>query len=113
MADLDRVLIVSHEDFDPYASLVVKFAEDKSLNICYEYTFSEDPSMSFTKVATIDKDSAYQLARRKKISLLDLPNYFADKFESDSWFCYPSDVEALFAEVINFLLDNHVSYRIR
>lgn len=113
MINLDRVLIVSHEDYEPYASVLVEFDYQKNFNVVLEYSYSEDASLNHKTTAVIHKDNAYALAKRLKINLLELPDYFAKKFDRDSFFNDVSDVEALFAEVIDFLLDEGITYRIK
>lgn len=113
MVDLDRVLIVSHEDFEPYASVLVEFDNDKNFNICLEYSYSHNPSLDTKTVACVNKDNAYLLSKKLKINMLELPAYFAKKFDDDSFFNEVADVENVFAEVIDFLLDMGIPYRIK
>ena len=113
MAELDRVLMVSHEDFDPYASLLVEFDDEMNLNIILDWEFSDEPSMNYRRIACVDKENAFYLAKKKKIHLVELPEHFYKKFRDDSFCATAREVEDLFAEVVDYLLDNKVGYKIK
>lgn len=115
--DLIRCVCVfnSHEDFSVYEAIYVGYDDNLNLIIICEYTDSDEPDYDCATYAILNKHEATRLARRLKVTLLNLPLEIADSMsEWDDIVCpLPSDVRNCFKEVTECLIDEGCHFRIK
>lgn len=104
----------SHEDFSVAEDLYTGFDSNFNLIILCKHTDYDEPDYNCSTYAIVDKDEAYRLAKRLKVSLCLLPKeigaYMADWDEID---CpLPEDVRACFKDITECLIDEGCHLRI-
>lgn len=113
MFALQEVIIESHDDLDIWSAVTVGFDDDKNFVVlleCIDYNNREYDSNTY---AIIDKEDAMILSRRLGINLTALPKNLFDKYGDTTNLSGTLDVEAVFKEILDFLNDNLVRYRIK
>lgn len=115
MADyaLTEVIVESNDDLEIWASIVVGFDDDKSLVIELEYINYDDHTEDYVRKAVVDKMGAFLLAQQLRVALTDLPNALQKRFAVNHNAYVPSQVKALFHEILAFLKENRVVYEMR
>ena len=111
MSTLEEITIaMSHEDFDTWSTLTVGFNYTKSLVICL--TFYDYKNVQHHTYAIIEKDEAMAMSEHLDVKLTDLPQTICKHCGDTSYVFVPSDVEELFKDVLDFILDCGAHYRI-
>lgn len=115
--DLIRCICVfnSHEDFSVHEAIYVGYDDNLNLIIMCEYTDSDEPDYDCATYAILNKHEATRLAKRLKVTLLNLPLEIADSMsEWDEIVCpLPSDVRSCFKEITECLIDEGCHFRIK
>lgn len=112
MLALEETIIESHNDFNSWASVCTGFDEKENLLIKLTFQNNEEGGSQLTTTATIDADTAYQMAAYLKISLTRLPQFILKKFGNESKTASPTEVKSLFYELLNFVTVYKGHYRI-
>lgn len=112
MLALEHLIICSHEDFNDWSALIVGFNDQKQLVFQLEYINDNNPKLNRINFAYLDKEEAFSLAQKLHVSLINLPESFYKKFGSDC-FCYPSDVEQVFSDILQYIVSHQISYHLR
>lgn len=107
---LAEVIVESNDDLEIWASIVVGFDDDKSLVIELEYINYDDHTEDYVRKAVVDKMGAFLLAQQLRVALTDLPNALQKRFAVNHNAYVPSQVKALFHEIVAFLRGNRVVY---
>lgn len=115
MADyaLTEVIVESNDDLEIWSSIVVGFDYDKSLVVELEYINYDDHAEDYVHKAIIDKMAAFLLAQQLRVALTDLPNALQKRFAVNHNAYVPSQVKALFYEILAFLKENRVVYEMK
>lgn len=107
--DLIRCVCVfnSHEDFSVYEAIYVGYDDDFNLVIMCEHTDYDEPDYDCATYAIMSKHETARLAKRLKVTLLNLPLDIANSMsEWDEIVCpLPSDVHNCFKEITECLID--------
>lgn len=115
--DLARCICVfnSHEDFSVFEAVYAGYDENLNLIIICEHTDYDAPDYDCALYAVLNKHEALRLARRLKVTLLDLPLQIAESMsEWDEIVCpLPSDVRNCFKEITECLVDEGCHFRIK
>ncbi len=113
--DLIRGICVfnSHEDFSVYEAIYVGYDDSLNLVIMCEHTNCDEPDFDCATYAILSKQEAARLAKRLKVTLLNLPLEIAKSMsEWDEMVCpLPSDVRSCFKEITECLIDEGCHFR--
>lgn len=110
---LSELLVESDNDLPFGVSLDAGLGEDHNLILCMERWDLESPKYGYVLYAIVDKDDTLLMANRLGIQVEELPKCLKSRFGTDSGAWVPSRVEALFSELLNFILDCGVRYRLK
>lgn len=113
MLTLSRLIIDTHDDYDPWADIVVGFTDDREFVIRFEYKDYDDRSRDYLLSAYIDFDNAIRLSRQLRISLLELPDCIEKEFGGPLDRCTAGEVKDTFDEILDFIGSYRIRYRIR
>lgn len=105
----------SHEDFSVVEDLYAGFDNDLNLIILCEYTDYDNPDYNCATCAVVNKEEAFRLAKRLKVSLCELPAEISDSMsEWNEIVCpIPKDVRDCFKEITECLIDEGCHFRIK
>ncbi|HJB72143.1 hypothetical protein [Barnesiella sp. ET7] len=112
MLTLKQVIVESHDDLEIWSSITVWEGARQELVIQLEFTDYDDPDRETKTSATLDRDEAATLAKHLHITAEALPQALFDRYGDTSNLAVPSEVEALFQEILNFILDHGARYRL-
>ncbi len=114
--DLIRCVCVfnSHEDFSVYEAIYVGYDDNLNLVIMCEHIDYDEPDYDCATYALLSKHEAVRLARRLKVTLLNLPLEIANSMsEWDEIVCpLPSDIRNCFKEITECLIYEGCHFRI-
>ncbi len=113
MIVLEQLIMSSHEDLDVWATIRVGFDENKNFIVEFEHLYNDSPEFNYKKIAYIRPDEAFLLSKKLKLSLLQLPDCFKRLFGNSDNFSCPSDVKALFSEILQYITESRISYRFK
>lgn len=108
------IIVESDNDLEIVGTIVSGF--DYLNNLIVEYRFEDYRSSGkdYNYSAIIDEDDAKVIARHIKVSLSSLPQVLYDKFGcSFSEILVPSEVEGIFSDILNFVLDCGAKYKLK
>lgn len=108
------IIVESDNDLEIVGTIVSGF--DYLNNLIVEYGFEDYRSggKDYSYSAIIDEDDAKVMARCLKVSLSSLPQILYDKFgRSFSEILVPSEVEGIFGDILNFVLDCGARYKLK
>ena len=107
---LEETIADTHDDYTPWGECVAGFADNKNFVVRYclenyekDYEILED--------AVMKPGEAYELAKRMKVHVIDLPKALAEEFGVERDTLTSSEAYEVFEDVRAFLLENHVRFR--
>lgn len=111
----EHTIITSDDDLSIVSYLTVGFDTSYRFVICLEkvdYREYDPGSKSKRKIinAVVDKDDAYELSKRLKVSLTELPEFFANELDTDYTLATTRQTSVVFKEALNYLLDHGTHY---
>ncbi|HIZ25559.1 MAG TPA: hypothetical protein H9969_00625 [Candidatus Barnesiella merdipullorum] len=112
MRTLRQVIIESNDDIELWSSITVWEGPRHELAIQLEFIDHDDHTRDHKITATLDRDKAALLADRLGITPEAVPQTLFDRYGDTSNTSVPSGVEALFEEILNFILDHGARYRL-
>ena len=100
----------SHEDLETWAALEAGIDDFLQLVVCLSYY--EFDNKEHKRYAIVDKDDTATLAQSLGLDVTGLPEMLCDEYKDDySW--SPSEVEAIFQDVLEKILDHGVKYHLK
>ena len=114
MIKFSELIAESDEDLEKIsAALSVGCGDDDMFGVQYEFKDDDDDWNNDCVQAIVDRDDAILLARSMKVAVSNLPKVFCDKFDPNSSVLVPSEVEAIFKEILEFICDSGAKYKLR
>ena len=108
------IIVESDNDLEIVGTIVSGF--DYLNNLIVEYRFEDYRSCGkdYSYSAIIDEDDAKVMARYLNVPLSSLPKVLYDKFGCPfSDILVPSEVEGIFGDILNFVLDCGARYKLK
>ena len=107
------IIVESDNDLEIVGTIVSGF--DYLNNLVVEYGFEDYRSggKDYSYYAIIDEDDAKVMAKHLKVPLSSLPKVLYDEFGSFSDILVPSEVEGIFSDILNFVLDCGAKYKLK
>lgn len=112
MLTLKQVITESNDDLEIWSSITVWESPRQELIVQLEFIDYTDRERDRKTFATLDRDETHLLAERLHLSPEALPQALFDRYGDTSNTAVPSEVEALFQEILNFILDHGARYRL-
>ncbi len=113
MPTLKEVIVESNDDLEIWSSITIWDNSQKELIIQLEFIDYPKHKRDHKIYATIDSDEATTMAQNLHIDVADLPHAIFEKYGDTSNSTVPSKVEAIFEEILNFILDCGARYRLK
>lgn len=113
MLALEEWIAQSDDDLEIWASVTVGFDDGKNLIVKLEYIDYDKKEYSYNRYAIVTLRSACQLAEKLRVSLTALPSALKKRYGCClSDFLVPSDIVTCFKEVLDFMNDYGIRYKI-
>lgn len=112
MLALEEWIAQSDDELEVWASVSVGFDSEKELAVKLEYIDYEEKGRNSLVFAFVSFDDAYELAKRLNVRLTALPSAINRRCGNTSTRLLPTQVEACFKEVLNFIVSCGVSYKL-
>lgn len=106
----------SDDDGNPFAEIIVGYDEKFNLITMLELTDYDYPEDSCRTWVEVNKDEAYELAKRLKVSMVSLPGVILDSVDDEYYdIINPSIgvVRECFQEIIDCFIYDHCRIRIK
>ena len=109
---LEQFIVGSDDDLEIWAGISVGYDDDKNfvIELSFEDYRVKDGSRT---MAVLNKQNTCTLCDRLGTSILKLPETFAGRFKDNYPSYVPSQINAIFSEMLDFLLSEGVRYTIR
>lgn len=112
MLTLKQVIVESNDDLEIWSSITVWESPRQELIVQLEFIDYDNRDRDRKTFATLDRDETRLLADQLHLSAEALPQALFDRYGDTSNSAVPSEVEALFQEILNFILDHGARYRL-
>ncbi len=113
MLTLEELILETDGDMPIVASVITGFDDNGCLVIKYECVDYEHHSKTQSRCAVIEKQDAYTLAKKLKVSLTELPAYISSEYSIPaSCQAVPSKAFDLFKEILDFIISYRINYKI-
>lgn len=109
---VDKCLIITDIDLPVVASVFALINHSGELVVEYRLEDDNEPRRNSTKRATVDRDDTLTMARRLHISVEELPARLNEECGTASDGT-PSEVEYIFGEALNYIIEAGVQYRLK
>ena len=81
------------------------------LVVCYHYFNDENHQNAEKNIAIIDEEDTKTLAKMLKVKTEEVPAALNDKFGSRAYYCNPDEAEAIFGNVIDFIIEAGLRFK--
>lgn len=109
---LEELIIDSDGDMLIGSGIVAGFDDEKNFAVVLDYTDYETGYNRKTW-AVVEKEDALAMADCLKVRLTSLPQEIRKRFGDSNDMSVPSEVEALFKEILDFIISCGVRYRLK
>lgn len=109
---LEELIIDSDGDMQIGSGIVAGFDDEKNFAVVLDYTDYETGYNRKTW-AVVEKEDALVMADCLKVRLTSLPQEISERFGDSSDIAVPSEVEALFKDILDFILACGVRYQLK
>lgn len=109
---LEELIIDSDGDMQFGRGIVAGFDDEKNFAVVLDYTDYETGYNRKTW-AVVEKEDALVMADYLKVRLTLLPQEIRERFGDSSDIAVPSEVEALFKDILDFILSCGVRYQLK
>jgi len=109
---LEELIIDSDGDMLIGSGIVAGFDDEKNFAVVLDYT---DYETGYNRKiwAVVEKEDALAMADYLKVRLTSLPQEILERFGDSSDIAVPSEVEAVFKEILDFIIACGVRYRLK
>ena len=108
----EKILINTDVDLPIQASVCALVNDRGELVIDYTYEDDEELSSDFRRAAIVDREDTLEMAKYYGVQVEQLPQLLYDEC-GVAYDSVPSDVERVFQDVLNFILESGVRYKFR
>lgn len=112
---LEQFIVGSDDDLEIWAGISVGYDDDKNfvIELSFEDYRVKDGSRDKVTMAVLNKQNTCTLCDRLGTSILKLPETFAGRFNDNYSSYVPSQINAIFSEMLDFLLSEGVRFTIK
>lgn len=105
-------IIESDEDLEIVSTIAAEYNSKNNLVIEYYCINYEKKRKRIDYTATVDKANTEKLAKHLNINPINLPQVIYDEFGDSTGASRLSDIEFVFKEILDFILDCGVKYKL-
>ncbi len=114
MINFSELIAESDEDLEKISAVLsVGCGNGDMFGVQYEFKDDDDDWNNDCVQAIVDKDEALLLAKNIGVAVSKLPEVFCDKFDPNSSVLVPSEIEAIFKDILDFISDSGAKYKLR
>ncbi len=106
------IIIESDEDLEIVSTITAEYNSKKNFVVEYYCINHEKGRKVIDYTATVDKENTAILAKRLKVDPINLPQVIYDEFGDCTGTSRLSDIEYVFKEILDFILDRGVKYKL-
>ena len=108
-----KLIMESDNDQPICSSLTACFEENQGLAIVLEHEDYEEPEYNYKIKAAVDQQDTCLMAQNLKVFPSSRPSLLSNRFGNTSGTIAPSETEAVFKEILEFILDCGARYRLK
>lgn len=112
MLTSERMIIESGGDLEVVSTIVAGYDYRKNFVVQYYCMNYEKSRREVNYTATVDKEDAEAMAKHLTVAPTDLPQVIYDEFGDCTGISRLSDIEYVFKDILDFILDRDVKYRL-
>ncbi len=110
----EEELIMESDNDLPICSLITaSFDGLQGLAVTLEHEDYEEPEYAYQVQATVGKEDVRLMAQNLGVSPPSLPSFLSSRFGNTSGTIAPSEAEAVFKEILDFILDCGARYHLK
>lgn len=113
MLTLERIIIESDSDLEIVATIVTGYDTMKHFVIQFIYEDYRKGGRNNSYCAVMDEEEVATMAHHLHISPNELPQALYDAFGDKSGIAVPSEVESVFQEILEYILDCGARYSLK
>ena len=83
------------------------------LVVMYHYFDDECHQYDTKNIAIVDEEGTMTLAQRLGIQLSELPAKLNEKFGSNAYYCNPDEAEAIFTNVLDYIIEVGLRFKLK
>ena len=107
-------IAASDDDMPIWRCVEVGFDDYKNLVVHLDHDDYGDHRYDHDIYATVDRDETFAMAEYLRINTVDLPKAIYNELgNKENYLLVPSDIEKIFQNILEFVLDCGVHYRLR
>lgn len=107
---LEEVIAESHDDLPVWEGIIAGYDDEKNLVIRIEHTDYEYPEYSNCGKTVIPFNEAVRLSSRLGVRATEIPGCLSGRYGDHSNLLRPSEVRAIYREIIQMLDASGISY---
>ena len=107
---LEETIADTHDDYAPWGTCVSGFADNKDFIVRYRLE-NYGKGHEIYEDAVMKPGEAYELAKRMKVHVIDLPKALEEEFGVERNVLTSREAYEVFEDVRDFLLENHIRFR--
>ena len=109
---LEELIIDSDGDMQIGSGIVAGFDDEKNFAVVLDYT-NYETGYNRNTWAIVEKEEALEMADYLKVRLTSLPKEILERFGDWSDIAVPSEVEAVFKDILDFIISCGVRYQLK
>ena len=113
MLTSERIIVESDSDIEIVATIVAGFDYLNNFVVQYDFEDYRKGGKDYTHSAIVDEEDAKVMVTRLKVAYTDLPKALDDEFGDTKDLLVPSEVEAVYKDILDFILDCGAKYRLK
>lgn len=113
MLTSEKIIVESDGGIEIVATIVAGFDYLNNLVVQYDLEDYREGEKDYTYSAIVDEDDAKVMAKRLKVAYTDLPKALDDEFGDTTDLLVPSEVEAVYKDILDFILDCGAKYKLK
>lgn len=83
------------------------------LVVTYHYFNDECHRYDQKTTAVVDEDDTIILAQRLRVEVPELPEKLNEKFGSNAYYCNPDEAEAIFTNVLDYIIEVGLRFKLK
>lgn len=113
MLTSEKIIVESNSDIEIVATIVAGFDYLNNFVVQYHFEDYRVGGKDYTHSAIVDEEDAKGMARHLKVSYAGLPQALYDEFGDTTGLSVPSEVESVYKDVLDFILDCGAKYKLK
>lgn len=112
MLTSEKIIVESDGGIEIVATIVAGFDYLNNFVVQYDFEDYREGGKDYTHSAIVNEEDGMVMARHLKVSYADLPQALYDEFGETAGTSVPSEVEDVYKNVLDFILDCGAKYKL-